>query len=369
MRYLIGIMILLYGNLSTIAQSYNTATGTNALYSVTTGGANTATGTAALNELTTGWNNSAHGTYSLLQVKTGNSNSAYGASSQYNNYNGNENVSLGYRSLRSNYGGGQNTACGVDASYFAASNNGTSLGWRALYYTYNGASNVGIGSAAGLSNYTGYNNTYIGYSADNSSTSSSETAYTNTTLIGAFTRKALNDTSNKITVGTGIGSIGGSAPWTNWSDRRIKESIKENVPGLIFINALKPVTYKINMEVYLSMFRKPFGSDEAIDTSKDRKSLIEADLAYGKITHTGFIAQDVFSAANNIGYQFSGVLKPGNENGLYSLSYEQFVVPLVKSAQELSNGNGELLAKLQKINNRFQQLCSQISEMKQKIGL
>ncbi len=49
---------------------------------------------------------------------------------------------------------------------------------------------------------------------------------------------------------------------------------------------------------------------------------------------TGFVAQDVEKAANEIGYDFSGVDKPKNSNDFYGLRYAEFVVPLVKGMQE-----------------------------------
>jgi hypothetical protein len=53
-----------------------------------------------------------------------------------------------------------------------------------------------------------------------------------------------------------------------------------------------------------------------------------------KMKMTGFIAQEVEHAAQECGYDFSGVQK-GNDNvGMYSISYAQFVVPLVKAVQE-----------------------------------
>jgi hypothetical protein len=55
-----------------------------------------------------------------------------------------------------------------------------------------------------------------------------------------------------------------------------------------------------------------------------------------KIKMTGFIAQEVEQAANDVGYNFSGVQKPANESDLYSLRYSEFVVPLVKAVQELN---------------------------------
>ena len=35
--------------------------------------------------------------------------------------------------------------------------------------------------------------------------------------------------------------------WTVYSDARIKEQVEENVPGLDFINQLRPVTYHYNI--------------------------------------------------------------------------------------------------------------------------
>ena len=49
---------------------------------------------------------------------------------------------------------------------------------------------------------------------------------------------------------------------------------------------------------------------------------------------TGFIAQEVEQAARQCGYDFHGISKPRNQNGLYSLNYAEFVVPLVKAVQE-----------------------------------
>ena len=41
---------------------------------------------------------------------------------------------------------------------------------------------------------------------------------------------------------------------------------------------------------------------------------------------TGFVAKDVEQAAMQMGYEFSGVDKPADGNGLYGLRYSEFVV-------------------------------------------
>ena len=54
-----------------------------------------------------------------------------------------------------------------------------------------------------------------------------------------------------------------------------------------------------------------------------------------KIIYTGFEAQEVEKAAASIGYNFSGVDKPKNDQeSFYGLRYSDFVAPLVKAVQE-----------------------------------
>ena len=54
---------------------------------------------------------------------------------------------------------------------------------------------------------------------------------------------------------------------------------------------------------------------------------------------------DMSIAANAAGYNFSGIIKPSGPNDFYQLRYSDFVVPLVKSVQELSKQNEELKKK------------------------
>ena len=61
-----------------------------------------------------------------------------------------------------------------------------------------------------------------------------------------------------------------------------------------------------------------------------------------QIVYSGFVAQEVEQAAKSINYNFSGVDAARNDKDLYSLRYVDFVVPLVKSVQELSAMNDQL---------------------------
>ena len=77
----------------------------------------------------------------------------------------------------------------------------------------------------------------------------------------------------------------------------------------------------------------------SISTLKRNYIITEKKHEIEKVQFTGFLAQDVEKAANNIGYDFSGIDKSGKIMGL---RYGDFVVPLVKAVQELSRQNEEL---------------------------
>jgi len=92
--------------------------------------------------------------------------------------------------------------------------------------------------------------------------------------------------------------------------------------GLDFIKKLRPVTYY-----------KSIKSIQAITGDKETADF-PGKYDMEKIKETGFLAQEVEAAAKATGFDFSGVGIPKNNNQLYTLSYELFVVPLVKGMQE-----------------------------------
>jgi len=71
--------------------------------------------------------------------------------------------------------------------------------------------------------------------------------------------------------------------------------------------------------------------------------------------HSGFVAQEV-EAAKKLEYDFDGVDKPENKEGLYGLRYENFIVPLVKAIQELSKQNEEKNAKIDDLQKQIDEL-------------
>lgn len=239
----------------------------------------------------------------------------------------------------------------LQAGYVSPSNTNTLWGYGGLDKTLIGTTskeNTGVGAFA-LQNNTGNGNVGIGYKAmsnhdagDNNIAIGPNTQITgpskgsasiNSIAIGA---NANIQGSNSIVIGTGINviednavtignssitKIGGQVSWSTYSDGRIKTNIQENVPGLAFINKLRPVTYHLDIHTQNEL--------QGIYTQD-----IEGKYAIESVQQTGFIAQEVAKAARDINFDFNAVVTPASDRGLYSIRYAEFVVPLVKAVQE-----------------------------------
>ncbi|MBI5218918.1 MAG: tail fiber domain-containing protein [Bacteroidia bacterium] len=330
--------------------NYNVFLGSRAGYSNTSGWGNTANGYFALYSNTTGINNVANG-YQALYFNTGgagNYNVANGYRALYNNTEG-YHVANGYQALYSNTTGTKNTANGYQAMYSnTTGNSNVAEGNAALYSNTTGNSNVAIGDQA-MYYGIGYGNTAIGrwslyYNTGDYNTalgfgaffSPVSTSYTNSTALG---NSAAITASNQVRVGNNsVTSIGGYAAWTNLSDKRFKKDVAENVPGLAFIMKLKPITYHLDMNQLAEFLQTP-----------DSLRLFDAEKIKESILQTGFVAQDVEKAANELGFDFSGVDKPKNERDYYGLRYAEFTVPLVKAVQEQQKMIEELNDKIQNL--------------------
>jgi hypothetical protein len=339
------------GNSNTSGQ-YNTAIGTSALTGNKTGVNNTASGAFAL-YASTGSNNTANG-YFALGSNGSDNNTAVGSLSLHSNTSGDDNVATGYSALYSNTTGVYNTAAGSGA----------------LYNNTNGFQNVAIGRNALVSNTGGVNNTAAGMNALKSNGTGSNLTgigdFTDVNADGysmssAFGYSSLITASNQVRIGdNNVTSIGGYANWTNISDGRVKKNIKQNVPGLKFINKLQPVTYNLDLDAADNIIqRHPANSS---DGKFAQPSVQEnaARLAKEKILYTGFVAQDVEKAAKEIGYDFSGVDAAKNDKDLYGLRYADFVVPLVKAVQELSKMNDDKDVKINDLQKQIDELRAMI---------
>ena len=293
----------------------NSAFGYNALSINTSGQNNTGIGLSALSTNSTGSANTAVGAYSLNANTTSNDNTAVGSSALANNSNGAENTAVGSDALHDNTGGDYNTAVGKSALRGCYGNGNTALGDEAGLNTTYGSENTAIGEVALYNNVTGNYNTALGYGAGTTGDRDHTISIGNDTYLNAASNQAFIG-------GTGIVWNGGNVTWSTYSDARVKRNIQDDVKGLDFITRLRPVTYYRDYKAMLQ-----------ITGNKDCKDY-EGKYDIEKIKFSGFLAQDVEKAANEAGYNFSGITVPKAGNELYTLSYEQFVVPLVKGMQE-----------------------------------
>src|SRR4029077_1835757 len=127
-------------------------------------GNNTAEGTSALFSLTSGVGNTALGYQAMYQDTTGSYNTAEGFQALFSNTTGGQNTAAGYNALRSNITGNFNTANGLYAlSGNTTGSNNTAIGLRAL--GGNGDQNTAVGVSTLINNHTGSQNTAIGYKA------------------------------------------------------------------------------------------------------------------------------------------------------------------------------------------------------------
>jgi len=394
--------------------SYNTANGYHSLNGNTEGGNNTASGYQSLNRNITGNHNAARGHRSLYENTFGLKNTASGSYSLYRNTVGDNNVASGYNSLRLNISGNSNVAIGIAALYSNTyRDNLVAIGDSALFnngigavYPYDGAYNTAVGSKALFYNTTGYQNTATGLNSLRFNTSGFRNAafgfaslYSNSTGMQntAFGTKCLIDNqtgynntaigfesfntgtdyynstalgynaephgSNTVRIGNGnVSTIGGYANWTNVSDKRFKTNVRENVAGLDFIMKLRPVTYNLDMDAIARFYSTP-----------DNLRLPQGEQLKAAELQTGFIAQEVETAANSVGYDFHGVDKPKNENSHYGLRYAEFVVPLVKATQEhqevienLEKENTALKEQIDKQNNQMVNILKRINKLENK---
>ena len=223
----------------------NTATGFAALQSNTTGERNTATGRAALANNTTGNHNTANGQNALFANSTGFQNTAAGSFAMVFNTTGNQNTASGYGAMLFNTTGNQNAASGYFAVYQnTTGNNNTGHGYSALLNNTTGNGNIALGNFAGSNLTTGDNNIDIGNPgvADEAGTIRIGTAGTHVATYIAGIRGALVAKGAHVVVDS-EGHLG-----TKPSSQRFKAGIKPMNKASEAILSLKPVTFHYKKE-------------------------------------------------------------------------------------------------------------------------
>lgn len=213
--------------------------------------------------------------------------------------------------------------------------------------------NTLIGATAGneITSSSNYN-TCIGNNSGNNLTDNANhnifIGHSSTTPSGSG-----NNADRQIVIGTDVNSIGqdyitfgrdsvgrvynqysSNASWTRTSDVRLKKDIQDNTDlGLDFVNDLRTVTYK---------WKAP---------SEQPTNFLSYDADVTEPTYTnkmyGFIAQEVKAVLDDHNVtDFNGWTQTEGNGDVQGISYEMFVMPLVKAIQELSAKNDALEARI-----------------------
>ena len=281
----------------TITGSYNTAVGHQAMVGATpfTANRNDAFGYSALSAVTSGAYNSALGFVSLAANTTGSFNVAVGPSALQSNTTASNNTAVGYQAGYSNTTGSGNVFIGYQAGYVATPTGNSynvAVGFQAGY-NLTGANNTLLGQGAGSSITSGNDNTLIGNYNGNQGGLDIRTASnyivlsdgdgnpriinnSGQTLLNAVTDAAGSGARLHITgaasqsacslkigtdsypgwyfvnaAGTNVGTISintASTAYNTSSDYRLKNTIAPMTGALAKVAALKPVTYKWNVD-------------------------------------------------------------------------------------------------------------------------
>jgi len=322
------------GTLSTATE--NLGIGMNTFSALTSGDYNTAVGNRAGTALTTGSENQLYGKGAGAAITTGQYNHIFGmnAASQFDTES--HNVAFGLNALNGSVAGGEyNTVFGSSSGdSITSADANTIVGYNAGDALTSGGYNTIVGYAAGTTCTTGATNICIGAHTGFSSTSADQQ------IVIGYNQTSPGD--NNFSFGSGntnrvFNDFTSNASFSRSSDERLKKDINTNEDcGLDFINDLRTVTFKWKAP---SEQPKEFTSYDPEKTEPSHK-----DKLYG------FIAQEVKSSLDKHNItNFNGwtTAPDGDNNSIESISYEMFVVPLVKSIQELSKKVEDLEKKLE----------------------
>ena len=179
-------------------------------------------------------------------------------------------------------------------------------------------SNTYIGGNAGDKTTTGFENTVLGYNCDIQDSTADNQIIIGNNLTGTKDDAVFigNDTSHI------ENDYNTDATWNHSSDRRQKKDIKDDVLGLDFIKDIKTRTYK---------HKSPSEFPEEWDAYNPND---KEPMGSGKLIH-GFVAQEVKEALDKAGVDTFQGWSAGLD-GRQRVSFEAFVLPLIKAVQELS---------------------------------
>lgn len=251
----------------------------------------------------------------------------------YDPNNGKDNISIGGFANAASSSAHGAVALGIGSLFNNYGNNNIGIGFVSMSQVFYGSNNVGIGKGANVN----------------------MDSISNSTALGT---EAIVTASDQVRLGNATtSSIGGFVGWTTIADKRFNKNILQPIPGLDFINQLKPITYVLNTETLHTVLKNP---NATLNKQLQNAQPVAGSSLQNTGTYTGFFAQDVEAVAKKLNFNFAGIDAPKNARDLYGLRYEAFVVPLVKAVQELSAQNTELKKDVENLKSTIALIQAQV---------
>ena len=295
----------------------NTATGVYALFNNATGNYNTASGFEALVNNSSGTRNAAAGAFALFRHTSGNYENAFGAYALSNDTTGTANNAFGESALGRNTTGRDNTAIGDDA----------------LHDNTTGGANIGVGTQAGRFLTTGNYNIDIGNTgiAGESSTIRIGGPFQTRVFIAGIRGVGTGNANAVPVLIDSAGQLG-----TASSSRRFKTDIRPMDKSSEAILALQPVTFE-------------YKSD------------------HSQTPQFGLIAEDVAKVDPNL-------IVRDEQGEIYTVRYDALNAMLLneflkehRKVEEQSKTIAELGSMIARQENRMAALAAQVKEQNAKI--
>ena len=325
------------------SHSYNTAFGSSALNSVTTGGSNVAMGYNALEGSLTGTQNVSVGTSASQGLTTGLANVSMGFQTMFTPTTVQYSVAVGSESMR-NIQAGQ-ALTGVTAVGYASFRGGsstttganytTAVGHQALLDLQTGGSNTAVGALCAESITTGAENTAIGAGAMRESTTGSDNVAVGREAMGL----GITTGNDNVAIGKGAGYDITSATNNTIIGRAAGANLTDNADNVVvgyeaFFTANSGENENVVIGKHAGYYIDNASADENVIIGKGAGQGGSGDLsgciaiganaldATGSNDHTGTIAighqalTALTSGASNVavGYQSADEITTGSQN-------------------------------------------------------
>jgi len=141
----------------------------------------------------------------------------------------------------------------------------------------------------------------------------------------------------------------------NSSDANVKDEVKTLDLGLDFINLLRPVEYKF----------KDYDDETSEEDTNGNTITKTIEHRYHR-KHLGFIAQEVKATLDVIERDYGVYVDPaieGEQNAKLGLRYTEFLAPLVKAVQELSQQNTDLQAQYDTLQQEMAIVLARLDDL------